>query len=344
MRRGAIVQLVVLAALISAAVTAIAVFIPWLPVQASEQRERIDFVFWFTTAICIFIFAVVASVSVYAGVKFRAKPDDDSDGKPTHGHTRLEIIWTVVPLVLVIAISVVSAVALAQNERLPSNHLKVDVTAQQFAWSFSYPGRGDLSTGELHLPVDVPVEFRFEARDVLHSFWVPQFGQKQDAVPVAERKNRTRLVVTPTRVGTYPIICTELCGLGHALMRANVVVERPAAFRRWMRERRGAQGGGGTARLAGRAVYEQNGCGGCHVFGPAGSAGRVGPSLDRLEAEARRANRGSLAAFTRESIVNVGAYIEPGYQNVMPNTFGQLPKDQLDALVDYLVQGARKGG
>ena len=120
MRRGSIVQLVVLGILFGAGAAAVALLIPWLPDPASEQADRIDFVFWFVTAICIAIFALVAAVIVYSVINFRARPDDDEDGPPTHGNTGLEIVWTAVPAALVTAISIVSAVVLAKNEQLPT--------------------------------------------------------------------------------------------------------------------------------------------------------------------------------------------------------------------------------
>ena len=124
MRRGSIVQLVVLGMLFGAGAAAVALLIPWLPDPASEQADRIDFVFWFVTAICIAIFALVAAVIVYSIIHFRARPDDDEDGPPTHGHTGLEIVWTAVPAALVTAISIVSAVVLAQ-ERAPAERLRL---------------------------------------------------------------------------------------------------------------------------------------------------------------------------------------------------------------------------
>ena len=130
--------------------------IDWLPDQASEQRERIDFVFWFATVICIAIFAIVAGGDRLRALKFRARPDDDTDGPPIHGHTGLEIAWTAVPAVLVTAIAIVSAIVLAQNERAGDNPLRIEVTAQQFAWSFKYPGERP-HVGDLRLPLDRPI-------------------------------------------------------------------------------------------------------------------------------------------------------------------------------------------
>jgi len=242
-RRGAIVRLVVIALLAAAAATAVALFIPWLPPLESTEGKRIDFVIWLTVAICIGVFAVVAAILIYSVVTFRARPDDDSDGPPIHGHTGLEITWTAIPTVLVTIIAVVSAVALAENGDLKSGRLQVDVTARQFAWSFKYPQYGNFETTELRLEEGRQVELNLRALDVIHSFWVPEFRQKQDAVPGIT----THLPITPTRVGTDTLICTELCGLGHALMRAKVIVMRPADFQQWARaqQQKGAQASAG---------------------------------------------------------------------------------------------------
>ena len=115
--------------------------IPWLPVSASKEAGRIDFVFWFVVTICIVIFAVVAAAILYSVVVFRAAPDDDSDGPPIHGHTGLEIAWTIVPTILVTAIGIVSAIVLSQDDAQARREraAQVNVTAQQFEWQFTYP-------------------------------------------------------------------------------------------------------------------------------------------------------------------------------------------------------------
>jgi cytochrome c oxidase subunit II len=243
MRRGALVRVIVIALLAAAVATAVAIFVPWLPSVGSKEAERIDFVFWVVIAICIAVFAVVAAVSIYSVVTFRVRPDDDSDGPPIHGHTGLEITWTAIPAVLVTVIAVLSAIALAENGDLKSNRLEVDVTAQQFAWSFKYPQYGGFTTHELRLAEGRQVRLNLRALDVIHSFWVPEFRQKQDAVPGIV----THLPITPTKVGSDTLICTELCGLGHALMRAPVIVMKPEDFDRWARARQqqGAQGSAG---------------------------------------------------------------------------------------------------
>jgi cytochrome c oxidase subunit II len=249
-RAGSLIRVLLVALLLAAGATAVAVFIPWLPDDASKEGERIDFVFWFVTAICIAIFSVVASLSVYSLIKFRAKPDDDSDGPPVHGNTGIEIVWTVIPLILVLAMIVVSSVALAQNDREPKNALRVEILGQQFAWTVAYPppgmspdtdgficfnrGSDDVDrrckgSPNLVLPVDRSARIHLTARDVIHSFWVPEFRQKQDAVPGLD----TAITVTPTKEGNYRFICTELCGLGHALMRTRAIVMAQSEFDTW---------------------------------------------------------------------------------------------------------------
>jgi cytochrome c oxidase subunit 2 len=232
-RRGSIVQLIVVGVLAAAIASAVALIPDWLPKSASDEAGRIDFVFWFVTGICIFVFAIVAAVSVLAVVKFRAKPDDDSDGPPIHGHTGLEILWTAVPTLLVTAIAIVSAVVLAKDDAAGANPLRVNVYAQQFFWSYSYPGYGNKDSSILRLPVDRSIVLRMTAKDVIHSFWVPEFRQKQDVVPGIH----PTLHITPNKVGTYPVVCTELCGLGHGLMRSRVIVMEPEAFERWATRR-----------------------------------------------------------------------------------------------------------
>jgi cytochrome c oxidase subunit 2 len=310
---------------------AIAVFIPWLPEEGAKEAGPIDDVYWVVTIISIVIFALVAGVSIYSVFKFRAAPDDEEDGAPIHGNTRLEIAWTAVPTALVTAIAVYSGIVLVQNERVPEGTRIVNVTAQQFAWSFSYAGEKMPASGELVLPVDEPVRLVMMSKDVIHSFWVPQWRLKQDVVPGIE----TKLLITPDRLGTFDVVCTELCGLGHSTMRAQARVLTASAFQAWVRGREaGASTGGGSQ---GKALFTAN-CGSCHTMEDAGSTGQVGPNLDE-------ALPGKDKAFIRESIVDPDKVIASGYQpNVMPQNFGQMFSEaQLNGLVDYLASATNGG-
>jgi cytochrome c oxidase subunit 2 len=333
MRRRAIIQMLVIGLLAGILTGGVAYFIPWLPDAASEEAGPIDATYWFVAIICAVIFALVAGVSVYAGWKFRAPPDDEDDGSPIHGHTGLEIWWTAIPAVLVVAMSVFSGWTLAKAEDIPDEHRVIRVTAQQFAWRFEYDDP-ERSAGELVLKVDEPVELLLTSKDVIHSFWVPEFRMKQDAVPGVE----TRTVITPTKVGTYDVICTELCGLGHSTMRAQARVLSAEDYEAWRAEQEGGGGGaGGEGEADGEAAFNEAGCAGCHALEAAGSTAEVGPELDRFLADASEDE-------IRQAIVAPNEDVAEGYQpNVMPQDYEQRLSDaELDALVAYLAEAAAR--
>ncbi len=231
MRKG-IFQLAGIAIVFAVIVTLVAVLFQWLPTSDSEQFDRIQDIYWFATIISIVIFSLVAAVVVFSVWKWRVPPDDDAEGPPIHGHTGLEIAWTAVPAILVIALGIVSAVVLSENGKATDNPLHVNAIGQQFTWKFQYPDSGNVQTGELVLPVGRAAKFTLTSVDVIHSFWVPEFGQKQDAVPGIQ----TTIVVTPKHTGEFAVICTELCGLGHATMRAKARVVSEADFAKWIKE------------------------------------------------------------------------------------------------------------
>jgi cytochrome c oxidase subunit II len=321
---------------VGAALAIVAVFIPWLPDAASEQADIIDSVYWVVTIICVVVFAVVAGVSAYAVYKFRAPPGDTDDGSPIHGHTGLEIVWTVIPTILVTGIAVYSGVALAQAEDLPDDHSVIQVTGEQFAWTFTYPdveveGDRPLTTGELVVPIDQTIRFEITSKDVIHSFWVPEWRMKQDAVEGIT----THTTVTPTQLGTFPVVCTELCGLGHALMRSRARVLSQSDYEAWVEEQQRLAREGGAVQ--GKDLFVQE-CGSCHTLADAGTEGEVGPNLDE-------ALQGADAEFIMESIVNPSAEIAEGFQDgLMPDNYGQMFTDpQLEGLVEYLQQATGGG-
>src|SRR5690348_12374016 len=232
MRRGSIVALLGLALIAGGVATAVAIGPTWLPVAASREAGRIHFVIWFVVGICIAIFALVAAVMIYAVLRFRVQEDDFEDGPSVHGHTGLEITWTAIPFVLVTAIAIVSAIVLSRNDAQAEKTLRIDVVAQQFEFAFSYPDSKNVTSPVLRLPEGRSVELYMRSLDVIHSVFVPQFSQKEDIVPGLV----TQLHITPDRVGTFPLECTELCGLGHSLMRSEAIVMTPSAFDSWLKQ------------------------------------------------------------------------------------------------------------
>ena len=236
------------------------------------------------------------------------------------------------------AIAIVSGIVLSRNDAQGSNTLRVDVMAQQFTFTFSYPDAKNVTSSELRLPQGRSVELYIRSKDVIHSVWVPQFGQKIDAVPGLV----THLHITPDRLGTFPLECTELCGLGHAGMRSQAIVMQPKSFASWLHKQEKPPNP--STPVSGLEVFRQNGCGSCHTLTAAATHGKVAPDLDKLASYAQQAHK-PLAAFVRESIVNPNAYVQPGFPaNVMPQNFSStISKDELNALVQFLVQASKKG-
>jgi cytochrome c oxidase subunit II len=221
------------AATIALTVVISAVMLPihWDGQGASTAAPKIDQLLGVMIVLSAFVFSLVMVMLFYALWKFKAKPGDESDGEPIHGNTRLEVAWTLIPTIIVLFGAGYSWAVLNDIEEPADNPLTVDVFSQQYAWSFGYPGKDNAySQGELHVPLDRQVQFKMHSLDVIHSFWVPEWRIKKDNVPGIT----TTATVTPDKPGTYQLICTELCGFGHATMRAKVVVEPAADFRKWI--------------------------------------------------------------------------------------------------------------
>ena len=209
---------------------------------------------------------------------------------------------------LVTAISIVSAIVLAQNGHAGSNPFKVKVDRRPVRLVVHLPERHhvrvpDAARGPSH-------QLDITSKDVIHSFWVPQLEQKQDAVPGQHNK----LVVTPTRTGTFPVICTELCGLGHSLMRSHVTILNAADFAKWQAS------GGKAAPTPASPCSRRTAAAAATPCKAAGANGKIGPDLDNLKQEAAKANRVRSRRSSRSRSSNPAAYLEPGYQDQMPHS------------------------
>jgi cytochrome c oxidase subunit 2 len=332
--------MVAIGAIASAIGIALALWINWFPADAAKQDQPIDTLYDVLMIVSIPIFVLVMTVILYSAWAFRMRPgQENEDGPPIHGNTRLEVFWTAIPAIILVSLCSYAYAVLSDVEKTHANELVVKVHAIQFAWTFEYPqadGRPVVSP-QLYLPKDRPVRFDIDSQDVIHDFWVPAFRVKIDAVPGIT----TRLRVTPTRLGAYPVVCAELCGLGHAVMRSTAHVLAPAAFSRWLAQKRApapTSGGDGgqlsQAQLAalGRTTFTgDGGCGACHTLAEAGTTGTTGPDLGRVL-------RGQSDAEIHTDIVDPNADITPGYQaNIMPPNFREtLSAQQLDGLVAYL--------
>jgi cytochrome c oxidase subunit II len=222
---------------------AICLMIDWFPADASGAADQIDTVYDVLLICSVPVFVLVMTIAIYSVVRFRAKPGDLRDGPSIHGNTRLEVIWVTIPFLMVTALATYAWIVLDDIEASQPNELVVNVTGRQFTWTFEYPAE-EVGSSELVLPDDRPVEFRIKTRDVIHSFWVPEFRLKSDAVPGLTTKIR----LTPDRVGRYQVVCAELCGIGHSTMRQYVRVAPEDEFDRWLKKQREASQAGGAAQ------------------------------------------------------------------------------------------------
>jgi cytochrome c oxidase subunit 2 len=211
----------------------------WFGDAASEEAGPIDTLFDVMIVLSCFVFAIVMVMFSYAIWKYRAKPGDESDGEPIHGNTKLEIAWTVIPTIIVLFGAGYSWIILDDIEAAApaSERMQVNVTAQQYKWTFEYPEDG-VTSNELHVPVGTQLDLHLTALDVIHSFWVPEWRIKRDLVPQGPGSDEVddTVQVTPDVEGTYNVICTEYCGFGHATMRAPAIVESQEDFDAWIKE------------------------------------------------------------------------------------------------------------
>src|SRR3954465_6328576 len=219
--RGLPIPKLLAAVVVLTVVTSVIMLIPnWNGQEASTAAPKIDDLLDVMIVLSSFVFSIVMVMLVYSLWRWRVRPGAEGDGAPIHGNTRVEIAWTVFPTVIVLFGAIYSWITLSDIEAHDPNRMVVDVYSQQYEWHFNYPAQG-VTSRELHVPVDRQIEFRMHSLDVIHSFWVPEWRIKKDNVPGIT----TRAYVTPTKTGDYTLVCTELCGIGHATMRAPVVVE-----------------------------------------------------------------------------------------------------------------------
>ena len=295
-----------------------------LPVEASVQAQPIDHLFDLHFMVISFLFSLIMVFIVYSLVVFRRRKGDDRDGKFIKGNNRLEVIWTILPLGVVIYFSYLGSVALAETRRVDPGAMNIKVVGGQWYWRFEYPDYGIVSN-EMYMPVDKQALLQLTSEDVIHSFWVPEFRVKQDLLPGENFVRELR--VTPDLIGTYKVRCAELCGTQHAYMEAPVVVVSQEDFDAWVQQQLAAVGSDPVAR--GQVWAKNNGCLSCHsVDGGKG----VGPTWQGLFGHPVTLVDGSTVTadetYLHTSIVDPNAQVVEGFTpGVMPQTY----KDRLNA-------------
>lgn len=315
--------------------------IPFFPEQASTIAGLTDLFTFGVIGLGLFIGTLVVIVIFYFSVHYKAGSDADRSN-PVDEHTALELTWSFIPLVLVLAIFVWSASIYFDLYNPPPDTLDLYVIGKQWMWKVQHPD-GQREVNTMHIPVNQPVKVTMTSQDVIHSFYIPDFRIKQDALP----GRYTSIWFEATKLGEYHILCAEYCGTEHALMVGKVIVMSPADYEQWLRDNAGsggavvsASGTSGSSDVggidAGKAIFEQLGCETCHKLD--GSVG-VGPSLVGEGPEVEL-DTGEMVPYDeeyiRESIIDPGAKLIAGYSNMMPSYQGQLSDEDMISLVQYI--------
>lgn len=306
--------------------------------QEGRANDRIWFVYNFLWVGAAVVFVLIEGLIIYTLVRFRRRPRT-AHGRPVpvHGNTTLEIAWTIIPAVVLVAISIPTLQVLAELESTPDDQpvMRVDVTGNQFFFQFDYIEEELQTTNTLYIPEDTIVDINLMSNDVIHSFWVPKLNGKTDNIP-----GRTNSMwIEADNPGTYQGQCAEFCGIGHALMKFQVEVLTQADYDAWVQEQKDRAADGGELAQRGQQVAQANGCTGCHTTD--GTAA-IGPTWQGLyNAEVTLADGSTITAddaYITESIRNPGAQVHEGFPNGVMPVFGpdQVSDDDVAAVIAYI--------
>lgn len=308
----------------------------WLPENASNLASGVDNVILFVTVVSVFFFFLISAFLVFFAIKYRRRSDQDETPYIT-GNEMLEVVWTVIPSVILMIIFAWGYIQFAEMRNPPDDAVEVNVTARQWLWQFDYYN-GKRTINELYVQQNRPVKMVMRSEDVLHSFFVPDFRVKQDLLPGIY----TQLWFTPTKIGSFDLFCAEYCGTNHSKMLAKVNVLSPEAFAIWEKGI-GIEEAGGTLAVnlspaeSGRKLYDNRGCGACHSID--GSDG-IGPTFKALFGKVEKLQSGETITveenYIRESILNPNEKMVEGYAPVMPSFIGILSDEEITDIIEYI--------
>lgn len=308
----------------------------WIPESASNLAASVDNITLFVTIVSLFFFILISAVLVAFSIKYRRKSEDQETAYITHNPV-IETIWTIIPTILLMVIFAWGWIAFKELRNPPAEAIEVNVVAKQWLWEFEY-FTGKKSLNELFVQQNKPVRLIMRSDDVIHSFFVPQFRVKQDILPGSYQQ----LWFTPTKVGTFDLLCAEYCGSGHSKMLAKVNVLSPEAFARW---EKGDELEDGAALAAislspaerGKDLYSQRGCLACHSVD---GKEVIGPTFKNLYGKMEDLEDGSSILvdenYLRESIYEPEAKMVKGFPPTMPSFKGILSEEEVTALIEYI--------
>lgn len=293
----------------------------WMPDQASTVAPQVDRLYYFLAGVTVFFTALIFLMIVFLGLKYRRK----SEAMPplVHGNLSLELAWTFIPLVIVMVIFGWGATLYVRMSRPPEAAMDIYIVGRQWMWFAQHPS-GARENNELHVPVGKPIKLTMASQDVIHSFYIPAFRQKQDVIP----GRYSYLWFTPTQVGEYRLFCAEYCGKDHSRMIGRIVVMEPAKYQEWL---------SGSPRdesmeRAGERLFTRYQCNTCH--------GQLGPTMAGLYGSERTLTDGRKVTaddeYLRRSILNAPAEIVAGFNPIMPSYRGQLTDEQVNQLIVYI--------
>jgi len=292
-----------------------------------NMPAKVDDIFIFIVAISVFMLILITTVMIFFLIRYRRKKSPSA--KDIEGNMLLEITWTVIPTILVIAMFYYGWIGFRIMRTPPKDAMNVKVTARMWQWSFTY--ENGKKNNELNVPLNKPVKLVITSEDVLHSLFIPAYRVKEDAVPGME----TYLWFLPDRIGSFDLFCTEYCGVGHHSMISKVNVMSSEDFAAWY----------GKEEEAGRdqdalKIMENSGCLGCHTVD---GTKRVGPSFKgifgkEVEVITNGREREIVVdeAYLKRSMLEPGADVVKGFPNIMPSQKGVLSDEEMNAVIEYL--------
>jgi len=308
--------------------------LPFQPDQASSIARSVDHLHFFLTAVTLFFTALIFLTIFYFMIKYRRRSPDERP-KAIEGSLPLEILWTVIPTLIVAVLFAWGAGLYFRNAEPPPGAMEIFVTGKQWMWKVEHP-EGQREINEVHVPLGRPVKLTMTSEDVIHDFYVPAFRVKKDVLP----GRYTSLWFEPTKTGTFHLFCAQYCGAFHAGMIGSIIVADPDEYEQWLT----GVVLGETMEAAGERLFQQFGCATCHLAGGTGQ----GPSLLGVYGKPAHLSNGQTVtadgAYLRESILNPTAKIVAGYKPIMPSFQGQLSEEQITDLMAYIRALAQEQG
>ncbi len=300
--------------------------LPLFPQQASTVARGVDFLFFFVAAVSLFFSVLIFCLVFYFAIRYRRRSPDECP-RPILGSLRLELFWSISPLVICMVMFAWGAGLYYQNSHAPENAVEIYVVGKQWMWKLQHP-EGQREIIALHVPVGRPVKLIMTSEDVIHSFYIPAFRVKYDVLP----GRYTSIWFEATRPGEYHLFCAEYCGTKHSGMVGTVTVLEPRDYQRWL----SGAAGGESMPAAGFALFQRMGCINCHRA----DARSRGPALEGVFNQLVKLEGGQTVVadeeYLRESILRPAAKVVAGYRPVMPTFQGQISEEGLLQIVAYI--------